>query len=83
MTTDFTERFAARLKAQEASPKTVADYVIDLRKFTVWFRDTNGQELTLDEITPGARLALHDHALLLDAYRRGRPAHPAGGDFHR
>lgn len=50
--TDFVDHFAEHLKNKEASPKTVVNYLADIRHFAKWFQETNGQELALKEITP-------------------------------
>ena len=50
--TDFVDKFAEHLQAKEASPKTVVNYLADLRHFARWFAASNGQELALIEITP-------------------------------
>jgi len=68
---DFIDQFAQHLKSQEASPKTVANYTIDLRKFAVWFRDSNGQELTLKGITP---TDVRDYKSYLLTVERRQPA---------
>lgn len=49
---DFIDNFAQYLQAKEASPKTVVNYLSDLRHFARWFAASNGQQLALIEITP-------------------------------
>ncbi|MHB1416600.1 MAG: tyrosine-type recombinase/integrase [Chloroflexota bacterium] len=49
---DFIDSFAKNLQAKEASPKTVVNYLADLRHFARWFLASNGQELAIEEITP-------------------------------
>ncbi len=63
---DFTQQFAEHLQAQEASPKTIVNYVADINHFARWFRDTNGQELTLKEITPTDLRDYRSHLLTVD-----------------
>jgi site-specific recombinase XerD len=49
---DFIDSFTQYLQAKEASPKTVVNYLADLRHFARWFAASNGQELALRDITP-------------------------------
>ena len=50
--TDFIDSFAEHLQAKEASPKTVVNYLADLRHFARWFASSNAQELALKAIAP-------------------------------
>lgn len=49
---DFINQFSEHLTSKEASPKTIVNYLADIRHFAKWFRETNAQELPLKEITP-------------------------------
>lgn len=69
--TDFIDRFAQYLQAKEASPKTVINYLADLRHFARWFALSNGQELALKEITP---TDVRDYRGYLLAVERRQPA---------
>jgi integrase/recombinase XerC len=46
------ERFAAFLEQAERSPLTIKNYLSDLRAFTTWFEETNGDPFEPAKITP-------------------------------
>jgi site-specific recombinase XerD len=46
------ERFAAHLRSQDRAAITVSGYLRDLQAFARWFEQTNGDALSLEQITP-------------------------------
>jgi site-specific recombinase XerD len=53
--------FEKALVAEEASPLTIKNYLLDLSQFSSWFEGTNGQPLTLPAITPTDVRVYKDH----------------------
>jgi len=52
MSTPPSLRFAQYLRASDKSENTVEAYLRDLRLFGEWFRNSNGEEMTPEAITP-------------------------------
>jgi integrase/recombinase XerC len=50
--TDLLNEFSAYLDAQDLSTLTAKGYLADLRHFSRWFEQTNGEALTVQRITP-------------------------------
>jgi site-specific recombinase XerD len=46
------DRFTAFLEQAERSPLTIKNYLSDLRSFTTWFEETNGDRFEPAKITP-------------------------------
>ena len=46
------EPFEVWLREQDRSPVTVRGYLADLRGFAVWFEQTNGKALRVEDVTP-------------------------------
>jgi len=46
------DRFAAFLEQAERSPLTIKNYLSDLRAFTIWYEETNGDPFELAKIMP-------------------------------
>jgi site-specific recombinase XerD len=65
------EPFTTWLEEQDRSPRTVRAYSIALRDFTTWFRQTTGQEIAPEHITP---LDVKQYRQHLTAVRRLKPA---------
>jgi site-specific recombinase XerD len=65
------EDFAHHLARTERSPLTITNYRCDLTAFASWFRDTNGDELTLAHITP---TDLRDYKRFLVDHRGLKPS---------
>jgi site-specific recombinase XerD len=54
-------QFEKALAAEEASPLTIKNYLLDLSQFSSWFEGTNGKPLTLPAITPTDVREYKDH----------------------
>ena len=65
------EDFVHHLTCAERSPPTIKNYLCDLAAFAIWFRDTNGDELTPAHITP---TDLRDYKRFLVDHRRLKPS---------
>lgn len=46
------EIFETWLREQDRSPVTVRGYLADLRGFAVWFEQSNGRDLRMEDVTP-------------------------------
>lgn len=49
---DYLSDFAESLRLEDKADNTVVSYMRDLKHFACWFRQTNGEEFTIDGITP-------------------------------
>jgi site-specific recombinase XerD len=52
MSTDLLSKFEMHLNELDVSPLTMRGYLSDLRHFTRWFEETNGEALQVNRITP-------------------------------
>ena len=68
---DFLTQFAASLTTEEAAKNTIDSYLLDLQSFAGWFHATNGEELTLQGITPTDVREYKSHLLTV---ARAKPA---------
>jgi site-specific recombinase XerD len=68
---DFLTQFAASLASEEAAKNTIDSYLLDLQSFAQWFATTNGEELTLQGVTPTDVREYKAHMLTVD---RAKPA---------
>ena len=71
MATVFLNDFGQSLIEQGKSVRTVAGYLADLRVFSTWFKQTNGDELTPESLTP---TDLKQYRSYLQTIARARPA---------
>jgi len=68
---EFLATFAASLTAQEVARNTVQSYLLDLEAFARWFVTTNGEELSLNGITP---TDVREYKAYLITVARAKPA---------